>query len=219
MRGIFQSLNTKGTSTLDKYKKFGHFKKGTTLFHEGQPAFGLYCISEGIVKQYKTNKEGRQQIVQILGSGSLMGHFALFTNGLHTTTTESISNTTTCFIDKATLLSTLAEHKNVSVDLITELAKNITEANDKLMDMAYKSVREKMASLLLSLIKHFGITHSNSIEIKIPLSREDMACLIGSSVESVVRVLSEFEKEGLITKHIRTIYLINQKELESLINH
>ncbi len=213
---IFQNINDKYLALLNHYKRLGHYKKGQTLFHEGQPAFGIYCLKAGYVKLYKTGTDGHQHILRVVEPGELFGHLALFSRNLHSSTAEVLENAMCCFIDEKALMTILSNSKDITWNLVQELTKEVVVANNKVQELAHRTVRERVARLLLSFHEKYGLTTKSGIRLDISLSREDIASLVGTSVESIVRVLSAFQKENLVRKKIRNIYLTDLDGLKEV---
>lgn len=213
-KGIFSDLSDRDLEFLDQCKTSNKYKKKQIIFYEGNPVVGLYCIRSGKVKLYKTNKDGKQQILKIAQSGNILGHSSFFTETPHGVTAEVLEEADICFLDKNRFLSLFQTNPSISLKLIGQLSRELNHSEDQVLDLAYKSVRMRFIELLLTLKQSFGVYESGGTYwLQISLSREEIAQTIGTTVETAVRLVSEFRAEGLIEVEKKTICI---KDLEKL---
>lgn len=211
--GVLCHLESGGVAECNQHKTTNEYHKGQTIFYEGNQAFGLYCIFSGRVKLYKTGVDGRQQIVRIAGPGDLLGYRALFAEEAYHATAETIEDAVICCIDKSAFLSVLSRNSNVALDIIKKLSKELRAAEDLATGIAQKSVRERMAELLLMLKETYGKPTKKGMLIDLKLSREEIGEMIGITQETAIRLLSEFKKDGMIEVKDREITVLNPKAL------
>jgi CRP-like cAMP-binding protein len=211
--GIFSDLTEKDLMLLEQCKTTNHYIKKQIIFYEGNPVVGLYCIQSGRVKLYKTSGDGKQQILKIAQGGDVLGHSALFTETPHIATAEVIEESDICFLDKAKFISLLQANPSVSLKLLGQLSYELNRAEEQVLDLAYKSVRVRFVEFLLTLKQSFGVYEQGVYKLKISLSREELAQAIGTTVETVVRLLSEFRAEGLIEVEKKSIAIREPEKL------
>lgn len=211
--GVFCSLEKETLGEFSQHKTSNEYKKGQVIFYEGNSAFGLYCIFSGRVKLYKTGIDGRQQIVRIGGPGDLLGYRSLFSDEPYHATAEVLEDASICCIDKNAFFPVLAKNPKLSLNIIKKLAKELRAAEDLATSIAQKSVRERMAELLLMLKETYGKKGKKGIRIDLHLSREEMAEMIGVTQETAIRLLSDFKKEQLIEVKERDITILNPEAL------
>jgi CRP-like cAMP-binding protein len=214
--GIFADLSEKSLVLLEQCKTTNHYKKKQIIFYEGNPVVGLYCIQSGKVKLYKTSGDGKQQILKIAQGGDILGHSALFTETPHLSTAEVIEESDICFLDKMKFLSVLQANPSVSLKLLGQLSRELSHVEEQVLDLAYKSVRVRFVEFLLTLKQSFGVYDEGVYRLQISLSREELAQAIGTTVETVVRLLSEFRTEGLIEVEKKSIAIREPKKLLAL---
>lgn len=214
---IFSDLPEKDFYFLDRCKTVNCYKKRQIIFYEGNPVLGLYCIRSGKIKLYKTSAEGKQQILRIVKAGDMLGHSALFSNGPHSTTAEVIEDSDICFLDKNGFLSILRNNPSIAVKLLARLSSELVHTEKKALDLAYKSTRVRLAELLLALKETFGVREEGVDKLNISLSREELAQAVGITVETAVRLLSEFREEGFIGVNKRSISILDSEGLLELI--
>ncbi len=211
--GILCSLDERGVKDCDQHKTTNQYHKGQVIFYEGNEAFGLYCVFSGRVKLYKTGVDGRQQIVRISGPGDLLGYRSLFAQEPYHATAEALEDSTVCCIDKNAFFPLLSNNPSLAVSVIKKLAKELRSAEELATSIAQRSVRERMAELLLILKETYGRPAKKGIRIDLHLSREEMGEMIGITQETAIRLLSEFKKDGLIEVRERDITILKPDAL------
>ncbi|OGW84377.1 MAG: hypothetical protein A3C35_07120 [Omnitrophica bacterium RIFCSPHIGHO2_02_FULL_46_11] len=212
--GIFSNLSEKSLKFLEQCKTSNHYKRKQIIFYEGNPVVGLYCIQSGKVKLYKTSDDGKQQILKIAQGGDILGHSSLFTDTPHIATAEVIEESDICFLDKNRFLSVLQANPSIALRLLGQLSRELNRSEEQVLDFAYKSVRVRFVEFLLALKQNFGVYEQGAYRLQIALSREELAQAIGTTVETVVRLLSEFRAEGLVEVEKKSISI---KEPEKLL--
>lgn len=214
-KGIFCGLETLALKEVSDSKVMNIYKKGHTLFHQGNPPFGLFCVNSGKIKISKIGSEGKEAIVRIAHDGDVLGHRSLFSNEPYNATATIIEDAAICFIDKKFILKAIQTHPSIALELIQKLSREMGAAESMTASMSQKNVRERLASLLLMLNKTYGIMENSRSRLDIKLTRDEMASMIGTASETVIRFISEFKEEGIIEQEGKTIFI---KDLEKLIS-
>ena len=212
-KGVFCALSDEAVQEFNKHKTTNTYKKGQVVFYEGNQPFGVYCIFAGRVKVYKSGIDGRQQIVRIAGPGDMIGYRSLFAEEPYQGTAEALEDTEICCIDKNAFFPTLSKNPKLSLAIIKKLSQELRSAEDLATSIAQKSVRERMAELLLMMKQSYGKKTKNGILIDLQLSREEIAEMIGVTQETAIRLLSEFKKDGYIEVKDRDITILNPQAL------
>ncbi len=213
---IFHYLTPEEKELLDSRTLPRKFKKGETLYHEGRRINGIYCVYNGIVKIFKTGPDGKEQILMFARHGDIIGYRSVLANELACTTAKMIEDGALCFIPAEVLLD-LVKHNSAFSYEITKLAcKELGNANQYITDLAQKSVRERLAEVLLHLADKFGISEENYL--RIVLTREELANIVGTATESVIRLLSDFKNNGLIELKGRKIRILDKEGLKHISN-
>lgn len=214
-KGIFCSLSDPELMDLSSHKVTNIYKKGQTLFVQGNPAFGFYCISKGNIKLSKVGPNGEESIIKIATAGEVVGHKALFCEGPYTATATALEDTEVCFLDKKYIVKLLQEKPTVAMNLITRLSMEMMKTENKMASLHQKNVRERLAELLLLLKESHGVEQKEGkILINLELTREEMASMIGTANETLIRFISEFKDEGLIAQQKRNIIILDQQKLQ-----
>lgn len=189
------------------------YKAGQILFYEGNRAFGVYCVYSGRVKLYKTGHGGRLQIVRLAGPGDLLGYRSLFAEEPYSATAEAMEDATVCFLEKSVFLPLLQQQPELGMKMIRKLSQELRQAEDRMTDIAQKPVKERLAELLLLLKETYGKVTPAGAEIGLSLSREEMAEMIGTTQETIIRLLSEFKTRGFLKIDGRHIVITDMKPL------
>lgn len=213
---VFKHLTEEQKEHLDKEKTCNTYKKGSEIYHEGSRTNGLYCINEGIVKIFKTGIDGREQIIYFAKPGDIIGYRSILSGELACSSAKALKQSVLCFIPGDLLVNLIKENGNFALDVLQQSCKELGEANSYITDIAQKTVRERLAEVLIKLKDNFGLDEAN--ELKVSLTREELANIVGTATESVIRLLSEFKQDELIGLQGRKIRLRDIKKLEKISN-
>ena len=209
----FNSLDNADLLYLNNQKIVSAYKKGEDIFHEGNKATGLYCLVEGKVKVYRQGNDGREHIIRFAFPGEFIGLKALITGNNHTSSAAALEDSVVCFINNNDFLQLMIKYPEFTRNLIVSLSQILEEAEKKMTSLAQKPVRERLAEALVFLNSSFNVNTSDPGRAYLNLSRNDIANIIGTAPETVIRLLSEFKDERLILIKGRKIFLKNPKEL------
>ena len=190
-------------------------KKGEVIFEEGEIINGIYCVKDGICKLSKLSENGKDQIVKMVVKGQLLGQRSLITEEASNLQAVALNDMEVCFIPKHEIINDLQNNAKFSYEILKEMAHDLKEADDIIVNMAQKSVRRRLAETLVYIHDSFGVNPDKTLSVL--LSREDFANIVGTATESAIRVLSQFKKEGLISiigKQIRIESIEDLKRVE-----
>jgi CRP/FNR family transcriptional regulator len=181
----------------------------------------LYCISDGTLKLYKTGPTGKEQIIRLVFPGDILGYRALIAEEDYSATAEALEDGEACLITRDEFQKLLAQNPAFSQALLKALCQDLGIMRERLLQMAQKSVRERLAETLLLLleagekyqpVQPFG----DRWVIPVNLPREDLANIAGTSTETVIRLMSEFKHDGLVDTVGKQTYILNRKELRRI---
>jgi CRP-like cAMP-binding protein len=217
-KSFFSSLAGEDLAELNEHKKCTLYKKNHTVFTAGTRPNGIYCLMQGKIKIYKTGAEGRQQIIRLVNPGEFFGLRTAITDDYYTATAVAVEESKVCIIGKETFRHLLDHNPQFTNFIIAFLCDRLDDANGKLISMALKPVRERLAETLVILgdMNRKSNAISPEQEAEINLSREDMANLIGTATESVIRLLSEFKSDNLIAIKGRKVTLLDEAGLKRI---
>lgn len=211
--GIFCELDIPELSEVSHHKITNTYKKGQTLFVQGNHPFGIYCISKGNIKLTKTGPDGKETIVRIVHEGDILGHRSLFTDDNYSATATAMEDTEVCFLDKKFILKIIQNEPTVALNIINKLSRDMGAAEKKLSSLHQKNVRERLAELILSLKATHGIKENGRWRIDLKLTREEMATMIGTANETLIRFMTEFKDAGIIEQEGKVIFIKDEEEL------
>lgn len=212
-KSIFCDLSEEHCREIDSTKTTNLYKPHQIIFYEGNHPYGLYCINSGKVKIYKTDPEGNHQIVRLAGAGDILGYRCLLSGEPYTATAETLEEATICFMDKNSFFHLLQTHPKTAANIMNLLANDLGYAEKQLLNISHKNIRERLAELFLVLKNKYGKKTDQGIELDIELTRQEMADLIGTTQESLIRLIRDFKEEGLILVKKRKITLQDLTQL------
>lgn len=211
--GIFCEMHLPELEEVSQHKINNTYKKGQTLFVQGNHPFGIYCISRGNIKLTKTGVDGKETIVRIAQGGDILGHRSLFTDDNYSATATAMEDTEVCFIDKKFILKIIENNPTVALNIINKLSRDMGAAEKKLSSLHQKNVRERLAELIISLKASHGVKENGRWKVDLKLTREEMATMIGTANETLIRFMTEFKEAGILEQEGKTIFIKDEEEL------
>ncbi len=211
---LFKFLHEDELEGLGLEKTCNSYKKGDVIYHEGSRVNGVYCVNKGILKIFKTGIDGREQIIRFAKEGDIIGFRSVLINETACTTSKVLQDAVLCFIPSHKFLDLVKHNSEFSMSLMKLSCKELGESNKYILDIAQKNVRERLAEILLLLYEKFGTDEDGILEII--LTREELANIVGTATESVIRLLSEFKHDNLIELIGRKIKILEPKKLQKI---
>ena len=190
---------------LDQVKQKSTFKPHQVIFYQDNEPLGLYTISTGLVKLEVTSEQGQNHTLRYLGPGSALGYRSLFAHEKYHATAMAVEKSEICFIPKTTVMEIFHQFPEAAIKILESLSKDLRVADEKWTNQMDKDASERIAEALLFLQENFS--HQN-------WTRKEIAEWAGTTPETVIRTLAQFEKEGYIDQSQgRTIKLVNKAKL------
>lgn len=208
---IFEGLSPEHLQTITSSSVTHIYKKGEMIFREGGIPTGIFFLKSGKVKKYKTTIKGEEQIFYICNEGELIGYHAILSEENYPDSAATIVESEITFIPKDKFLQVVTSSSILSNKLLKALAHEFSVFINSITNLATKSVRERVALNLLILEDKFSRDKNKAAEIN--LSRSDLASMVGTAKETLVRLLQEFKKDGIIDSDGRIIKIRNKKAL------
>jgi len=209
----FSDLPHDDLETLSSHKSCVAYKKGQTLFYEGTRPMGVFCINHGKVKVYKMGSNGKEQILFISQPGDFLGYRSLLSEEFYGASATVLEQAAICFIPKSDFLTILNRNPGFFQKLMKAVCQELGVMEEKLAQLAQKSVRERLAATIIMLKETYGMEGEGSDVIDIALSREDLANIVGTATETVIRLLSDFKSDGMIALKGKKIQVLDAKRL------
>ncbi|HWR94252.1 MAG TPA: Crp/Fnr family transcriptional regulator [Flavobacterium sp.] len=191
-------------------------KKGDTIFEEGDTINGIYCVKDGVCKLSKLSANGKDQIVKLIKQGELLGQRSMISEEPANLSAVALEDMEVCFIPKTEILGFFDNNNQFSMSVMRNICGDLKESDDHIVNMAQKSVKERLAQTLIYLSESFGTNTDGSLNVQ--LSRDELAGMIGTATESCIRILSEFKKEKLIELVGKKIVIIDIAKLKKIAN-
>ncbi len=213
---LFCHLNEDESQDFSLNKITETHKRGSIIYQEGNRIKGFYCVQSGIIKIYKTGFDGKEQIIRFAKPGDLIGYRSVVSNEPACTTAEIIEESVLCHIPTNILLNLVKTNGNFAVALMKLTCKELGEANSYITDIAQKTVKERLAEIIIQLQTEFGEDATGIL--KISLTREELSNIVGTATESIIRLLSEFKNEEIIQLNGRKIKILDKPGLKNIAN-
>ncbi len=195
--------------SLSEERKVKHYQKRETIFEEGDYPRYLFFVKSGKVKLFKTNDDSKEYIINIFKSGEFFGYIALIKSSEYSESAAALEDADVSLIPKEDFIQLLHANRDVASQLIKMLANNISEKEEQLLHLAYNSVRKRVADAIIYLSEK----EENE---NISILRDDLARIVGTAKESVIRMLTEFKGDGYIDIVDGVIHLKEKEKLRSL---
>ncbi len=188
-----------------------------TLYHEGMPALGIHILCSGRVKLSRGDNNGRQQILRLVGPGEICGEEALLEEAPYTNTAEALETCQSAFVRREAFLELLQNQDRILLPLLRHICQVLVETQIRLTHVALNDARTRMAAQLLDLAERYGEPGSKGITLRLGLRRGELAALVGISPETAMRLLSQFQREGLLEVRGRRLTLTSPERLRALL--
>jgi CRP-like cAMP-binding protein len=209
-----KALNKDELQKLANCKSSHIIKKGEVIFEEGENVNGIFCIKQGVCKLIKLSQNGKDQIVKLVSKGELLGQRSLISDEPVNLSAIALEDMEVCFIPKTEVMGFFDKNNQFSMNVMKTICGDLKESDGHIVNMAQKSVKERLAETLLYLHDNFGVNADDSL--KIQLSRDEIASMIGTATESCIRLLSDFKKSGLIELVGKKITIIDNNKLKRI---
>lgn len=210
---IFSSLDDEELKTLSPLIIERSLNKNTAIFHENDPAAAFYMVKRGRVKIFKPSREGREQVLAILGEGQIFGDVPVFDGGPYPASAATMDGAEIFIIRSDDFLELLKSHPEIALKVIKVLGQRLRQAMELVRDLSFKLAPHRLAGLLLKLAGESGRMVNDGIEVNLAMSRQDLAEVVGTSRETVTRELKKMERAGLIGLDRRLVTITDQERL------
>jgi len=208
-----EAKGTEALSKLSQDRKLRKYKRKENIFYEGEFPNSLYFIVNGKVKSWRMNEDGKELITGLYKAGEFLGYLSLLSEESYTESATTLDDTEVAIIPKADFMTLLSSDRDVAYRFIKLLADDVHEKEEKLLSLAYSSVRARVAEALLHLRDRYQDSNKTGA-FSMNISRDDLAGMVGTATESLIRTLSEFKQEHLIEVSGREITVMNPAGLE-----
>jgi CRP-like cAMP-binding protein len=217
-QSILDGLDPDVYAVLTKNMTLYQYAKGEHLFKEGMNPVGIYYIKSGMVKKYKLDKDGREQIIYVANKGELVGYHAILADSRYPDSCAALQASKVGFIAREEFLHAIDQSPQLTRRLLKILSHEFGVMANSLSAANQRSVRERVALQLVVMREKFKKTTKEGEPIHIQLSREDLASMVGSARENIVRVITEMKSIGVLAVEKRSIIVLDVKRLVAIAN-
>ncbi len=201
---------TKGEREVQQYKR------KQNVYTQGHRPTCLFFVSKGKIKTFRINDDGKELITAIYKDGDFMGYTALLEESVYQDNAEALEDAEVLIIPKSDFLAVVNSDGHVARKFIKILSANLVEKEEQLLNLAYNSLRKRVANGLLHVYEKFKSTPGDKPRLE--MSREDLAQVVGTATESLIRTLSDFKSEKLIEIKEGKISILDEARLKNLLN-
>ncbi len=209
-----EARGTHALGKLSEGRRIRTYRPKENVFLEGDSPRNLYYIVKGKIKTWRMNDEGKELVTGLYKEGEFFGFLSLLTNQLYSQSAACLEKCELALIPSEDFEELMWRNRDVACRFVKMLANNIQEKEERLLHLAYDSVRARVAEVLLNLREKYADVGDEKFRIRI--SRDDLASMAGTATESLIRTLSEFRSDGLIKNAGREIILLDPSGLDKV---
>ncbi len=214
---LFVSLTDEERAEVEKRLVRRRWAKGEYLFFEGDPAEWLVFVVEGQVKMLKHSESGRETILATFGPGQIVGEVGVLVGEAYPATAQALEPTVTLSLRREEYVALIRTHPDLAWALIVELGRRLQQAHETIRSLAVEKVERRVARVLLRMASASGERlEGGAVRITLPLSRQDIADMAGTVIETAIRTMSKFQKLGLIETREGCIVLLKPHHLVTI---
>lgn len=214
---LFSALDETSLKNISSALSERDFKKNEYIFYEDEPANAFGIVIKGRVKIVKHSLEGKEVIIRIIPEKHIFGEVAMFDNLPYPASAIAMEDSKILMFEKATFLAVIKKEPSIAWEIIMDLSRKLRDASQALKEVASERVERRIASLLLRLGEYYGEKKGSAIELKFPITRQEIADMCGTTVETAIRIMSRFTKEGIIETEKGTIKILTPETLTRII--
>jgi CRP-like cAMP-binding protein len=213
---LFSALSQAELQEIDRITRMQEVKKRQAIYLPGDPSTTVYLLKKGRVKIASTAPSGKEVTFDILEAGEIFGEFEVLEGGPRETLAEALDDTLICAIRREDFERYLRQHPDLTVKLTKLIGLRLRKIQSRVEDLVFRDVPSRLAHLLLDLSKSEGVPDEAGIRIKVKLTHQEIANLIGCTRETVSNTLGQFRERKLIQIEGRSITLLNADGLARL---
>jgi CRP/FNR family cyclic AMP-dependent transcriptional regulator len=210
---IFSGLGPDELTEVKNIYLTGKYKKGNIIFFEGEPGEAVYFVKGGKIKVYKSDAEGREYILHIFGPGNIFAETVLLEGGPYPASAEAVEDSIVGMIKNQDLEDLLKKNTGIALKIMKILSHRLRESQDKIKNLVFRDTYDRTACALHRMSLDHGVKTHKGIEVELPITRAELASMVGTSRETVTRMLSEMRRKGIIDMNRQKITVLNEREL------
>lgn len=212
---IFSSLSRQELSAVSDLFTEEEFEKDDYIFTEGDAPAWFCVVGEGNIKMVKHSPSGKEMIIAIMKPGDAIGEVAVFDGGPYPATAQGMGKGLVLKMPRKEFISILKEYPSIALEIIGDLGRKLRAAFNVARELRGERVEGRIAMVLLKLAGKVGAPHEGGVMLTMPVTRQEIADMVGSTIETTIRVISRFKKEGIV-KDSKGKMIIDVKRLSNL---
>jgi CRP-like cAMP-binding protein len=215
---LFEGLGEEELKEAIRYMQVKEFRRNEYIFFEEEAEPGIYILIEGLIKLLKETQDARIVIVRLVYPGDVFGWIEWGKKApKNTYTAKSMTESKALYISNKDFINLAIKHPAVAIKMTCEATANLIQTYETIKSIAGGKVEERIAKVLLEIADRIGKRYDDTIIIEAPLTRLDIAEMTGTTVETTIRVMSKWKKQGIINTERGYIEIIKRRELEKLV--
>lgn len=212
---LFGGMDATSARSLISQMERRELAKGATLFNEGDEGQALFIVVKGKVKLARTARDGRENLLALLGVGDMLGELSVFDPGPRMARAHAVEESVVFELPKDVLDEWLDDHLEMSRHIMRALAQRIRRASNTMADLVFSDVPGRVAKAILDLGHRFGRMERGHVVVRHGLTQEELAQLVGASRETVNKALADFASRGWIDVHIGAVEVYEPERLRA----
>lgn len=204
-KGFMCSTSTAISEKISQFKAHCNYKAGESIFRDGDLPLGLFSVRSGIVKLESLNEDGDAHTLRLVGAGGILGYRSFFQRDTYKKSAIAMEDTEVCFLPGKEVMKLFSDHSELGIKMINQLSEDLKNAEAKWVDQIDKGASARVADALLFLNERFNGSN---------WTRKEIAEWAGTTTETVIRSLAQFEKEGIISQNYKNFVILSQTRLK-----
>jgi CRP/FNR family transcriptional regulator, nitrogen oxide reductase regulator len=213
---IFSRLSASDRHTIAGVSRVQQFEKGTSIFQQGEPSDAFYAIVTGRVKIFKMTPAGKDLILEIFGPGDPLGAVAVYMERPFPASATALEDTTCVIIPRTEFFRLLESQPSLVRGLLLGMTTRLVELTNRLAELTGGLIEPRFARLFLKLATEMGRPERGGVFVPLALSRQELADMTGTTIETCIRIMSRWNKDGIVRTDKDGFVLVNRPALEQL---
>ena len=213
---LFRELPPAALDDVIKQARLRRLAKDTRIFEQGSAAGRCHALIDGRVRVAQSGSGGGQVVIRFVGPGEMFGTVALFTDRKYPAEAVTLMDSIEISWSEAALLELIGRHPRIALNLVRIVGKRLKEAQERVRELATLRVEQRVARALLRLASQAGQDTGGGTKIDIPLTRKDLAELSGTTLHTVSRILTAWEREDLVVTNNQRVTIRNFSEIKRI---
>ncbi len=213
---IFSSLSSQELSVVSDLFTEEAFEKDDYIFTEGDSPTWFCIVKEGNIKMVKHSPSGKEMIIAVMKPGDAIGEVAVFDGGTYPATAQGMGKGLVLKIPRRDFISILKRYPSIALEIIGDLGRKLRAAFNVARELRGERVEGRIAMVLLKLAGKVGTPYEGGVMLTMPVTRQEIADMVGSTIETTIRVISRFKKKGIV-KDSKGKMIIDVKRLADLV--